>query len=121
MHDAAVSVRFTEGALSCFSAAPEKQRGPHGPKGTRAHLCKPFGFACARGRKRPLDPRPARSRCRAPALQETAVAIYHLSIKTVSRSSGRSATGAAAYRAGVRRSAPEVVVRECDSVVTGVM
>jgi hypothetical protein len=29
------------------------------------------------------------------------VAIYHLSVKTVSRSSGRSATAAAAYRAGV--------------------
>ena len=29
------------------------------------------------------------------------MAIYHLSVKTVSRSSGRSATGAAAYRAGV--------------------
>jgi len=30
------------------------------------------------------------------------VAIYHLSVKTVSRSAGRSATAAAAYRAGVR-------------------
>ena len=29
------------------------------------------------------------------------MAIYHLSVKTVSRSSGHSATGAAAYRAGV--------------------
>jgi len=29
------------------------------------------------------------------------VAIYHLSVKTISRSAGRSATGAAAYRAGV--------------------
>ena len=29
------------------------------------------------------------------------MAIYHLSVKTVSRSTGRSATGAAAYRAGV--------------------
>lgn len=29
------------------------------------------------------------------------MAIYHCSIKTISRSSGRSATGAAAYRAGV--------------------
>ena len=29
------------------------------------------------------------------------MAIYHLSIKTISRSAGRSATGAAAYRAGV--------------------
>ncbi|WP_312283629.1 MobQ family relaxase [Candidatus Igneacidithiobacillus taiwanensis] len=30
------------------------------------------------------------------------MAIYHLSVKTISRSSGRSATGAAAYRAGVK-------------------
>jgi hypothetical protein len=30
------------------------------------------------------------------------VAIYHLSVKTVSRSAGRSATAAAAYRAGVK-------------------
>lgn len=30
------------------------------------------------------------------------MAIYHLSVKTISRSSGRSATGAAAYRAGAR-------------------
>lgn len=31
-----------------------------------------------------------------------AVAIYHLSVKTVSRSSGRSAVAAAAYRSGIR-------------------
>lgn len=31
-----------------------------------------------------------------------AVAIYHLSVKTISRSAGRSATAAAAYRAGVK-------------------
>ena len=30
------------------------------------------------------------------------MAIYHLSVKTVSRSAGRSATAAAAYRAGVK-------------------
>jgi hypothetical protein len=30
------------------------------------------------------------------------VAIYHLSVKTISRSAGRSATAAAAYRAGVK-------------------
>ena len=30
------------------------------------------------------------------------MAIYHLSVKTVSRSAGRSATGAAAYRSGER-------------------
>ena len=29
------------------------------------------------------------------------MAIYHLSVKTVSRAKGRSATAAAAYRAGV--------------------
>ncbi|GAD21766.1 hypothetical protein AVS7_01526 [Acidovorax sp. MR-S7] len=33
--------------------------------------------------------------------EETPVAIYHLSVKTISRSAGRSATAAAAYRAGV--------------------
>ena len=32
---------------------------------------------------------------------KTIVAIYHLSVKTVSRSAGRSSTAAAAYRAGV--------------------
>ena len=30
------------------------------------------------------------------------MAIYHLSVKTVSRSAGRSATAAAAYRAGCK-------------------
>lgn len=34
--------------------------------------------------------------------QRQAVAIYHLSVKTISRSAGRSATAAAAYRAGVK-------------------
>ena len=29
------------------------------------------------------------------------MAIYHLSVKTISRAEGRSATAAAAYRAGV--------------------
>lgn len=33
---------------------------------------------------------------------KTAMAIYHLSMKTVSRSAGRSTTAAAAYRAGVK-------------------
>ena len=33
--------------------------------------------------------------------QTTIVAIFHLSVKTISRSAGRSATAAAAYRAGV--------------------
>ena len=30
------------------------------------------------------------------------MAIYHLSVKTISRSAGRSATAAAAYRAGIK-------------------
>lgn len=34
--------------------------------------------------------------------EKTAVAIYHLSVKTISRSAGRSATAAAAYRSGVK-------------------
>jgi len=34
--------------------------------------------------------------------QRQAVAIYHLSVKTISRSAGRSATAAAAYRAGIK-------------------
>ncbi|KDM65133.1 mobilization protein MobL [Acidiphilium sp. JA12-A1] len=55
-----------------------------------AHLCKPCGFAC--------DPSPRQARKEALA----AVAIYHLSVKTVSRSSGRSAVAAAAYRSGIR-------------------
>jgi len=33
---------------------------------------------------------------------QTTVALYHLSVKPISRSAGRSATGAAAYRAGVK-------------------
>lgn len=36
-----------------------------------------------------------------PPTSKTTVAIFHLSVKTVSRSAGRSATAAAAYRAGV--------------------
>lgn len=55
-----------------------------------AHLCKLFEFA--RG------PSPGQARKEALA----AVAIYHLSVKTVSRSSGRSAVAAAAYRSGIR-------------------
>jgi hypothetical protein len=51
----------------------------------RAHLCK--------------------LRLRAVALRQNpktkAMAIYHLSVKTISRSAGRTATAAAAYRAGV--------------------
>jgi MobA/MobL family len=34
--------------------------------------------------------------------QRQSVAIYHLSVKTISRSAGRSATVAAAYRAGIK-------------------
>ena len=37
-----------------------------------------------------------------PGPPKTTVAIYHLSVKTISRSAGRSATAAAAYRSGVR-------------------
>ena len=55
-----------------------------------AHLCKLFEFA--RG------PSPGQARKEVFA----AVAIYHLSVKTVSRSSGRSAVAAAAYRSGIR-------------------
>ncbi len=55
-----------------------------------AHLCKLFEFA--RG--------PSPGQARKEVL--TAVAIYHLSVKTVSRSSGRSAVAAAAYRSGIR-------------------
>jgi MobA/MobL family len=33
---------------------------------------------------------------------KSAMAIYHLSVKTISRSAGRSATAAAAYRAGIK-------------------
>lgn len=42
-----------------------------------------------------------RAVCDAKPKRQTPVAIYHLSVKTVSRSAGRSATAAAAYRAGV--------------------
>lgn len=49
----------------------------------------PAGFACG------LPAAEARARAKA------RVAIYHLSVKTISRSAGRSATAAAAYRAGV--------------------
>lgn len=51
----------------------------------RAHLCKPS--VCVRHGLRPCTPK--------------TMAIYHLSVKTISRSAGRSATAAAAYRAGV--------------------
>ena len=59
----------------------------------RAHLCKllPYGLrVCVRGG---FAPRPRR---------KATMATYHLSAKTISRSHGRSATGAAAYRSGVR-------------------
>jgi hypothetical protein len=42
-----------------------------------------------------------RARLRRANIKGNIVAIYHLSVKAVSRSSGRSATAAAAYRAGV--------------------
>lgn len=40
------------------------------------------------------------------------MAIYHLSVKTISRSSGRSAVAAAAYRAGVRLVDPHGAVHD---------
>ncbi len=45
-----------------------------------------------------------RAPCRGPKTRETkkAMAIYHLHAKLISRKAGRSATGAAAYRAGER-------------------
>ncbi|WP_449100394.1 MobQ family relaxase [Pseudomonas veronii] len=52
----------------------------------RAHLCKLRLRAACGAEKQP---------------QRQPVAIYHLSVKTVSRSAGRSVTAAAAYRAGV--------------------
>ena len=48
-----------------------------------------FQFACAGAS--PLDP-----------VSKVTMASYHLSVKTISRSHGRSATGAAAYRSGAR-------------------
>ena len=48
-----------------------------------------FQFACAKAS--PLDP-----------ISKIPMATYHLSVKTISRSHGRSATAAAAYRAGAR-------------------
>jgi hypothetical protein len=62
----------------------------------RAHLCKHrlLRSLCSRARGlRPSTP------CTDPKI---AVASYHLSIKTIGRSQGRSATGAAAYRSGTR-------------------
>ena len=53
----------------------------------RAHLCKPE--VCVRSGLRPDTP-------------VTPMAIFHLSVKTISRSAGRTATAAAAYRAGAR-------------------
>ena len=42
----------------------------------------------------------------APRPQRKGMAIFHLSVKTISRSAGRSATAAAAYRAGVKMNVP---------------
>ncbi len=42
-----------------------------------------------------------RSATQKPKEKQKRMAIYHLSVKTISRSAGRSATAAAAYRAGV--------------------
>ena len=59
----------------------------------RAHLCKlsPYGLrVCVRGG---FAPRPRK---------KATMASYHLSAKTISRSHGRSAPAAAAYRSGAR-------------------
>ena len=67
-----------------------------GGESQRAHLCKP----------RPLCGLGLRARGLRPSTPEkdlkTAMATYHLSVKTISRAQGRSATGAAAYRSGAR-------------------
>lgn len=66
-------------AGGCGTLVPERER--------RAHLCKLRLRALCEAKTNP----PVHS-----------VAIYHLSVKTISRSAGRSATAAAAYRAGDR-------------------
>ena len=63
----------------------------------RAHLCKPAVCVLA-----PLALDRESSKNRIPNTNNrTSMAIYHLSVKTISRSAGRSSTAAAAYRAGV--------------------
>jgi len=75
-----------ESALECSETDPTPAR----QHGARAHLCKLHSVTFA---VRPL---------RGKRKKQEAVAIYHLSIKTISRSAGRSATGAAAYRIAAR-------------------
>src|SRR3546814_16594945 len=54
-------------------------------------------------RQRGLRPTPRPASCRWPTFEEGArpMAIYHLAVNSVSRSTGRSAVAAVAYRAGV--------------------
>src|SRR3546814_3411604 len=54
-------------------------------------------------RQRGLRPTPRPASCRWTTFEEGArpMAIYHLAVKSVSRSTGRSAVAAVAYRAGV--------------------
>src|SRR3546814_2968237 len=54
-------------------------------------------------RQRSLRPTPRPASCRWTTFEEGArpMAIYHLAVKSVSRSTGRSAVAAVAYRAGV--------------------
>ena len=61
------------------------------PEGrTYANLARDADSVCVRGG---FAPRPRK---------KAAMATYHLSAKTISRSHGRSATAAVAYRSGVR-------------------
>src|SRR3546814_16799547 len=56
-----------------------------------------------RQRQRGLGPTPRPASCRWTTFEKGArpMAIYHLAVKSVSRSTGRSAVAATAYRAGV--------------------
>src|SRR3546814_3470387 len=69
-----------------------------------------LGNACGRDtlhpcrkRQRGLRPTPRQASCRWTTFEKgaSAMAIYHLAVKSVSRSTGRSAVAAVAYRAGV--------------------
>src|SRR3546814_4974695 len=64
-------------------------------------------------RQRGLRPTPRPASCRWTTFEEGArpMAIYHLAVKSVSRSTGRSAVAAVAYRAGVE------LVNERDGLV----
>src|SRR3546814_5367082 len=66
-----------------------------------------------RQRQRGLGPTPRPASCRWTTFEKGArpMAIYHLAVKSVSRSTGRSAVAAIAYRAGVE------LVNERDGLV----